>query len=74
MFCLLNLLCMYNEVNFEDSSSADVSNTNVKFFMLCYTDYTIFTDIKSLVFLLFHLIAMINKKIKRNFAQCSTLI
>lgn len=34
MFCLLILLCMYNEVNFEDSSSADVSKINVKFFML----------------------------------------
>lgn len=38
MFCLLILLCMYNEVNFEDSSSADVKINvkliNVKFFML----------------------------------------
>lgn len=52
IYTIMYTTCMYNEVNL-DSSSTDISKVNVKFFMLCYTDYTILTDIKSLVLLIF---------------------
>lgn len=42
LLCIL--LCMHNEVNLDDSWSADISKINVKFFMLCYIDYTMLTD------------------------------